>query len=395
MQEKRMEVEDEAGITRRDDGRLVVRATAKDPDKGKIVEKQRTMPEGAMLPEAVEMREALKEQIRTPKEPEPDAATSSSENQAPQTIRTVGDYVDEWFERMTATWDENTATLNAYILEEWVQPVIGHVPIGQLSRAHAVGWVSKIDNATKDDGSGYAKSTKRGWWAICRQMLQDLCAEFERYDVTKRVKGPRKEGGKSRERRTLTEKQLRAFLEAFQESYPHRYGEVLTLATTGMRSSEMYGLLWDVIDYDEMLITVKRAAPKGDLKHKTKTGGHRTVPMLEALAVELKAHRRRLLEEPGRLEQNLVFPSTKGTPRYASSIRKPMYRVSDVVCDFRVGPQVLRRSFNTLMLHRGVPEGVVQSMIGHSSSGMTRLYRKVQPEQQREWHTAGMDVIGG
>lgn len=78
-----------------------------------------------------------------------------------------------------------------------------------------------------------------------------------------------------------------------------------------------------------------------------------------------------------------MFPSTKGTPRYGSSIRKPMREVSEAIGLIRFGLQVLRRTFNTLMVNRGVPEGVVHSMMGHASSGMTRLYQNVQPEQQR------------
>lgn len=281
-------LENEAGISRREDGRLVVRATAKAPS-GTMKERQRTMPVGATLLDAMNVREMLKEEIRA--EAETDAQASSSASQARTTTRTVAEYAEAWFERMKPTWDDNTATLNGYILEEWVQPVIGHVRIDELSRAHAVGWVRKIDDATKSDGTGYAKSTKRGWWVICRQMLQDLCAEHEMFDVTKRVKGPRKEGGKARETETLTDEQLQEFLDAFETAYPHRYPEVLTLTTTGMRPSEMYGLKWPAIDYEERCITIRRAAPKGTLKEKTKTGGHRTVPLMDVLAGELRDHR--------------------------------------------------------------------------------------------------------
>jgi integrase len=48
--------------------------------------------------------------------------------------------------------------------------------------------------------------------------------------------------------------------------------------------------------------------------------------------------------------------------------------------DVRVTPQVLRRTFNTLMVHAGVDRIVLRSQMGHCSEEMTQRYAGVSVE---------------
>lgn len=58
---------------------------------------------------------------------------------------------------------------------------------------------------------------------------------------------------------------------------------------TGMRKSELCGLMWDCIDFNEKIITVKRTRDRGGLKETTKGREVRKIPMNETVYKLLKS----------------------------------------------------------------------------------------------------------
>lgn len=80
----------------------------------------------------------------------------------------------------------------------------------------------------------------------------------------------------------------------------------------------------------------------------------------------------------------LVFPSRAGTHRTPESLHKPLEEAGRRIgLGFKVGPQVLRRTFNTLLVRAGVDRIVVRSQMGHSSEEMTARYAGVPLEAKR------------
>lgn len=366
-----------AGIYRREDGRFHIRATAKDPITGKIREKRRTptLDEISTIQEAITERERMKAEIRRP-----------PEDQGPR-WHTVADYAERWWSRRAPTLAPSTKANDERILSRWVLPYIGHLQIETLSRSDVVNYVAKLNQATKPDGSSYSRATRRCWWVIAKQLLLDLKAEAGLdQNPIERVKPPSRDGGNSRCRKTLDAKGLDEFLEAAKRMKPRRYPEILTLGTTGMRPSGMYGLRWPDIEYDEETIHIRRSASDGVLHDSPKTGEERKLPLDDELAEELRAHRKEQLRKGGRMvDSGLVFPSTKGTPRRSSSIRKPMHQISDAMgLGFRVGPQVMRRSVNNILREAGVDQITIRGLMGHSSPQMTELYSHVDLSAKRK-----------
>jgi integrase len=251
-----------------------------------------------------------------------------------------------------------------------------------------------MDEATQDDGSSYARATRRAWWRVAKVVLDDLAADFGLPCPTRRVRSPQASGGTHREKATLTLPQMQALVDTASVLEGQRYREVLTLATTGMRVGEMYGLKWPDIKYDRGVIAITRSATAGEVRQYTKTKGTRDVPLAPTLAHELREQHKELLadEHPG-LGTKLVFPSDVGTARYGGSIRKAMRRLTeamrekkhleDKADEFYLTPQVLRRSVNTLCVTRGVDKLVTRSILGHADEQMTELYAGVDMESKR------------
>lgn len=388
-QEKTMSVNDwtktdETGVYEKG-GRYRVRVSAIDPDDGERKDRQRTLPEGATLEEAVEARQSLKDEIETP-------------TRSPQRS-TILSYAKDWLKRKKSEGlAPSTIEDYRHALSQWILPRVGHLDWGDFERSHVLQWIEWAESRTRDDGSPYSTNTVRGQWRVFRNLLRDAWADghLER-DVTQRV--PSISTGRSgvREEGTLTADELGDVVEAAREHTPRRYPEIVTLAYTGMRSGELWALRWEDVDHDLGVIHVRRSVSVDEVRDRTKTGVDREVPMPEIVSEAILEHREWLLgRQDGRIETGLVFPSQAGTPRQSGSLRKACRKINDAVgLDVHLSPQVLRRTWNTLMVKSEVDRLVGRSIIGHADEEMTEHYAGIGIDEKRDAITRIFDATGG
>ena len=148
------------------------------------------------------------------------------------------------------------------------------------------------------------------------------------------------------------------------------------MALTGARAGEVYALKWDAVDLEAGRITIKRALSRGELLERTKTKAQRIIPMHPDLKAILEAHKRRQeMSDVECLAPGMVFLADNGKMRDPKSAKK----LWGTLCKSagitqRVGPQVLRRSLNTLLLLEGVDRVTLRAILGHSSESMTQRY---------------------
>jgi integrase len=269
-------------------------------------------------------------------------------------------------------------------LAHWILPApvepgatgrnFGEIPVRELTRTHVERWVAWAQVQRQANGEPYARDTLLTWWRVALTLLKDAAADMEVADPTLRVKPPRSSVRGRREPVTLDREQLLALLGAVREHAPDWYDEVFTCAFTGMRPGELYALRWE--DVDTKVIHVARAVGRSGKVGTTKTGDPRRVALLPPLREVLTGRRRRMLAE-----QHPGIASATGGHRLGPSLLKVIDRCRrEVGIPTRVGPQVLRRTLNTLLVEQGVSNIVIQQQIGHVSDAMTRLYAGVHPE---------------
>lgn len=380
------------GVTRLKDGRFRVRVTMTAHD-GRRLDRQATLPSGASLIDAIQAKEGLAKKMKMESRPARRLAPKLAQ------MNTVGDYALYWFDMRAPTLTNKSLKSYFSHLDRHILPYIGHVLISDLSRSHVVQMVAKMDAATQADGTGYSRSTRRGWWRVARPMLEDLAAEFGINNPCRRVRPPRIDNGLKRrkhEKRTLSANELARVLEVAASILElDRFVEVLMLSTTGMRIGELYGLKWSDVDYDAGEVHIRRSATEGKIEEHTKTGYSRTAPLKPAVAAYLREHRKQMMkqEHPG-LELNLVFPSNEGTARYANSIYKPLDKVSMAAgLGFNLRTQVFRRTVNTLLVTSGTDGIVGRSILGHADAGMTEWYAGVGTPQKHAAVDIALDPV--
>jgi integrase len=205
------------------------------------------------------------------------------------------------------------------------------------------------------------------------------------------------------EMRPLSASEVRRLLSAARGS---RLQTLYHLAvTTGLRKGEILGLKWQDIDWEGKRLTVQRQLqriPGGGFslvppktRHSSRSvdlGGETTTMLLE------HRHRQDLERRAARdhwVENDLVFPSTRGTPmdqRNLSREFKALLARTELP-DIRFHD--LRHTCATLMLMGGTNPKIAAERLGHSDISITlRTYSHAMPGLQQEAAEALDQLVG-
>ena len=376
------------GLYRLPDGRFRLRATAKDPRNGKMRHVRKTLPHGATIEEAVTALHAAKAKIRegAHTEPQPNAKKDS-----------VTDYGVRWLEDKSARVRPHVADRYEQAMRTHILEHIGDFYVDAFTREDVRQWQRTIQAKRMANGEPYARATIMGFWVILRAFLRDMAAEYGVPDPTYRVDPPNPEALTRRELRTLTPAQLADLLGAVKQYTPDRHAEVATLAYTGIRAGENYAAMWSDIDESRSVITISRSVWRGHVSG-TKTDAPREVALTQELLEILRDHRRWMVRTQHEgLSTGLIFPADNGSFRMSGSLHKPLDLAAEAAgIPVKVTPQVLRRTFNTLMVEHIEPDRIVlRSQMGHSSEKLTERYSGVSAESKLEAVNALQRLVQG
>lgn len=224
----------------------------------------------------------------------------------------------------------------------------------------------------------------------------------------------------SKQRRFLTVDEQKKFLETAETEYAWYYPMLKVMLLTGMRISEVGGLCWSDVDYENDIIHIRRALYSqyeyGERHLRfttTKTiNSVRDIPMMADCKKMLKLQKKnqdRIKKELGKRYRSeyeeglsdLVFTSSMGSSatRYnvAPIINKIVQSINlredyESVQENRepvymkpVSPHALRRSFCTRCFEAGMNIKVVQKIMGHNNYATTaNIYTEVMPDKMNE-----------
>ena len=362
------------GITKTPDGRFKIRVVEIDPRTGKPKNVRKIMPHGATLEEALTKQILMKKEIR-----------DGHPKDAPEARRCVNDYAEQWIEAKGERIRPSVAEHYAQVLATFILPQFGDIYLDAVRREDLIDFGRRLEKLRMKNGKQYARQTVMGFWSICRRFLKDAAASASIPDPTLRVDPPNPPAIQRRELRTLTKQELRDLLDAVKQYFPDRYAEVFLLAYTGMRAGELYALLWEDIRPDEKKIKIDRSVWQQHV-NKTKTGVGREVAYLDEMGPILREHRMRMVEQKHvALDSGIVFPADNGKYRMSMALHKPLDLATEAAgIDVKVTPQVLRRTFNTLMLEEGADRIVLRAQMGHTREEMTQRYAGVKIESKIE-----------
>jgi integrase len=267
-----------------------------------------------------------------------------------------------------------------------VLPTFGPVLVADIDSQRITRWLTALRQGQRrrrrgDRTHGLSESSINGALTALRVVLR--CAVDEGYiernpvdDVRKRAK-PKPALGK-RDVRVLDEAELERLFSAAEGGYPLMFK---LKAYTGLRSSELRGLVWGDLDLKAGRVIVTRQVDheeRGErvpLKSKTLTD-RRTIPLMTELVEALCDHRAKLAEWGRAKPDAWVFPNPDGGHITYASFATAFGRAvaTAELQDGTLTPHSLRHGFGSMMLAFGHATKTVSTWLGHTRVSTTERW---------------------
>ena len=315
---------------------------------------------------------------------------------------TVKAWTDVWLPLHATKVRPTTYTTDAGTIRKWIVPTLGSRRLADLTPADLRALRDAITSA------GRSTTTAAHAHRVLRKMLRD--AVIEGHSVPPRVlevEAPRKAAN---DRTAIPlEQALRIVALTDRRDDAARWTAGLLM---GIRSGEVRGLTWDVIDLERGLmdiswqvqhLTAGHATPDGwQARHldgrawltRPKTSaGQRVVPMVESLHAQLAIARAQWQPNPW----GLIWTDEKG---------RPIDKADDLATFHEIQQQAgvahpsgrpwhaheMRHFAISFLLARGTPREVVQRIVGQSK--LVESYVHVDMAQMRAALEGGMLALG-
>ncbi len=165
----------------------------------------------------------------------------------PDSSQTVQQYCVSWLKLKTPEITPSTLETYAAAINNYIVPRLGWMACKDLSRDALKSWIIWAKSLWRKGGKQYTQDTMRQWWRVLKVILGDMVESLNLpRDPRLGLKPPsRPELDPVREQNTLDAVALGRLLTACRETAPQWYAEVATMALTGARAGEVYGLKWD------------------------------------------------------------------------------------------------------------------------------------------------------
>lgn len=158
------------------------------------------------------------------------------------------------------------------------------------------------------------------------------------------------------------------------------YAIIMLTLDTGIRPKEAFSLTIDDIDFNELIVTVR--------KEHAKTKKERKLPISPATAHALM----KLIEATPEEWGNYVFYSTSGVPYTSDAWAKRMQTFYQKKLGFRVTPYMLRHTFAISFLRNGGHVFALKYALGHTTTGTTQRYVQLVSQDIKDQHRIASPV---
>lgn len=299
--------------------------------------------------------------------------------------------VDTWFEYWITEIKGKTVSRSTFSgyqdrYKKNIQDMIGRMSIGDVKPMHCQGIINVMDE------QGYAGGSMEKTKMVLHEMFSDALENgiVTMNPVTKSIKCPKK---RREPARVLTLDEQEKFLTIAKESVYYRH--FLFILQTGIRSSELRGLKWCDVDFENRIIHIRRNTTydshngefiTGELKTIT---SQRDIPLTQT-AYDILIHMKHMQEIKKRKIVLLEFADHIFLNRNGRLICNADYdKILKILCDKieieKISMHTLRHTFATRCIESGMKPKTLQKILGHANISMTMdLYVHVTDDEKEK-----------
>jgi integrase len=295
----------------------------------------------------------------------------NSGTRRPQAIITFEDFWFRYFEpEILPTVKFSTRRLYRALAKKHLLPAFGREKVSEVARVQVQQFIGEKQRR------GYSTQTLRH----LRNLLGKVFGTLMRWgwlddNPAKDIELPPME--RRRRARVLMLEEITRLSKALAE--PMRSLLLLGLLT-GLRIGELLALRVEDVDLQRGLLYVHRDVYCGQVGPPKTPDSERSVP----LAASLVALLRHYLESSG-VKSGWLFPSEVGTPLHDRNVlTRNLWPVCDRLSIPRFSWHSLRHTFSTYSGNSGVPMPILQSLLGHTSIGVTMGYTHALDDVKRQ-----------
>ena len=309
-------------------------------------------------------------------------------------LKPIKTTLSDWFYTWINTYCQtlSTMTIQDYIAKakRYILPSLGETPVDELTQLQVQIFCNNLTKGYTGQKPLSPKTVKNvhGILHTClKQAQRNGLIQQNPSDMIKLPKISKPDIT------PLMDKQLAAFMEKIRG---HQYEVLYILALfSGLRESELLGLLWDDINFETGAITVQHQLQKDrhgryTLVDHTKNGKKRVAVIPPSIIKMLRKHKAIQAEwqlaagENWKNTNNLVFTTKSGNHLRHNSIYKHFKRIVATIGAKTVRFHDLRHSCAILAIQSGCDVKSVQEQLGHYSSSFTLDVYVSMSETMRE-----------
>jgi integrase len=280
---------------------------------------------------------------------------------SPEPLR---EWLETWWRREAHGWARSTRMVRAAVMDKWLIPYLGDVPLRDLGEDRVMEWRGQVSaDGCPAMQANHALSILSAALSAARRARKvpaNPCQGIRRLRVE--VSRPR----------ALTPEQVEAIRAAMAR--PQDAVLVSVMAYAGLRPEEALPLRWSDLG---RTIVVSRTWTHGELRERTKTGRIRAVEIVAPLAADLESIR----PKAGSPDE-WVFPSPTGLLLDLHNWRERMFKPAARTAGVEATPYDLRHTYVSLLIHEGRSVPYVAAMAGHSPRMCLERYAHAFAEAQ-------------
>jgi len=278
---------------------------------------------------------------------------------------------------------QGTHTRYGKLLDQHIRPLIGSVPLAELSRSQI------RDALVKYMRSGASRSSVGLMHCVISGALNHAVDDelIESNPAAGLVRKLALDDKGREEIRPLTPTEVATVLSIIADHWPAYYPAFLTLFRTGLRLGELCALKWEDVNFRDKQLMIHRTARDQVITNKTKTSrSRRRVDISDQLAQVLADMHKQWIKnnlKSGNKKRNLVFQlNNKLLPQ--NTIRRIFNRALERAGLDRRRIHDIRHTYASILLSTGTPIIYVKEQLGHTSIKTTvDVYGHLLPSTNR------------